>query len=279
MWPFLVVCGIGAFVMFLGITPVISEIRKEKRPSPWSFNVLQSEETKDVVVTQEDVNIPIMISPEYAISSNNKKAFVGKVNEPFKLVATDNTEEFTTTENVKELEFLQVKSMQEYEEPHIETSEYEAFNHSVIEESFVNGIDISNPTDEAWESIEQLLKHTKVPNEAVLTESQFSSITNKFGEKVAQLITTTPGKCDAGTQVILGEFISEKNTLVFESEEVYLQAEIPNYLDGEHLLVKGEYLGNHKFFVQHWEDPDMVNQGYSDYFNSIYEEHQSKAIS
>lgn len=272
MWPLLVICALLALVSFLGVLPVISEIRKEKRPSPWAFQEENSEETTYAAATHEDVNIPNNVSAEYTFVNKNKKQFITIEN-------SNNTSTSFPDVNVN-LETI-------VGEPVFEISSYEegfenenvGFYEEPIEplnrESILNMN--SEPTVEAWSNIKKLLGTTLV-KEDTIAEEKLEWIESNFGEKVAKLVTGLPN-VKTGSHVIIGKFHSDTNAIAFETESLLVESNIPKELDGEYVLVKGEFLKDHTFFVQHWEDPDMVNEGYSDYFNKLYQDKLLEAIS
>lgn len=263
MWALLVLCALCALVCFLGVLPVISEIRKEKRPSPWAFQ--EESEEMTYAATHEDVNIPNIVSAEYTLVNKNKKQFI----------TIENSNNRSTS-----LPDVNVNLETIVGEPVFEISSYEesfgnenvGFYEEPIEplnrESTLNMN--SEPTVEAWNNIKKLLGTTLV-KEDTIAEEKLEWIESNFGEKVAKLVTGLPN-VKTGSHVIIGKFHSDTNAIAFESESLLVESNIPKELDGEYVLVKGEFLKDHNFFVQHWEDPDMVNEGYSDYFNKLYQD-------
>lgn len=229
---YLLICT-GLCVMLIGIVPVISQHRSESRPSPWAFPIEQS-----VASTTSLGDIP-QFTPAATQSSVN-------VDIPF--IPEFVPETFMTTENT---------------------------------------MVASEPDEEAWANVSLLLEgtmETAMPEElevfhaemeeeeldlpliSSLTQAQFDAVRLQFGEKVARIVTCTPYQGSLGPQIMIGQFFKEERKFVFDSNWVSLSNGIEDYLDGEFLLVKGNFLHDGTFFVQHWEDPEMVEEGYSSYF-------------
>ena len=264
MWPLLVICALLALVSFLGVLPVISEIRKEKRPSPWAFQEENSEETTYAAATHEDVNIPNNVSAEYMLANKNKKQFMPIESS---ITSTSSPDGIVNLETVVEEPVIEISNLKEGL-----VNENVGFYAETIEPLYAEKVmDInSEPTAEAWNNIKKLLD-TTVIQEGTISDEKLEWIESNFGEKVAKLVTGMPN-VKSGSHVIIGKFCRDTNAILFESESLNIESNIPKELDGEFVLVKGEFINNHTFFVQHWEDPDMVNEGYSDYFNKLYQD-------
>ena len=214
--------------MGYGFLPVIFQIREEKKKSPWAY--VQTE-PKDEPVIQ--------------ISAATRETNVDMPN-------------FNTFENLDTVvEFNELSDV--YSEVSIPDDEIwnnvETLINDVVSESSI--IPIST-TDDYKESVKEFEEHLPT-----LTPEQYRAIMSKFGEKVANLITCTPFKGTLGSQVMIGQFFKETNSILFDGHWVELKNEIPKQVDGEFLVIKGNYLENGQFFVQHWEDPEMIEAGYS----------------
>lgn len=154
---------------------------------------------------------------------------------------------------------------------------------SNVEIPEVDYMQASQPDIEGMENISKLLEETMVFTIAndifeveslslpSLTARQYNSISQKFGEKVANLVTCTPYRGCMGSQVMLGQFFKEGNLFKFNEDFVELGGDVLEQfkkLDSVYLLVKGNFTNDGKFNVLHWEDPEKVAQGYSDIKNS-----------
>lgn len=241
MGDILVLILLACAVMCVGLYPVISRVHTEKNPSPWSYTV------------------PAASSSEHAGSH----------------AATVNVNEPIPTTSMAPFEFVNTQQ---------ETADYETVAGS--EETFTASL----PNEEALISLDALLVQTKefvaedtsieeftaeaqveekLPSLPTLTKEQFALIQLQFGEKVANLITCTPFQGCLGEQIMIGEFFKENSTLQFGEQSVELVGNIEDEIDGETIVIKGSFLADGKFYVQHWEDPEMVEQGYSSFTEDL----------
>lgn len=229
MGDILVLILLACSVMCVGVYPVIARVHTEKNPSPWSFVV------------------PVAPSAEQA--GSHAATVITNVNEP---IPSTSIVPF------------------EVEAHYQETPNFESV------ESGEETLTASLPDEEAWDNIESLLKETKeiaaeepveeqLPSLPTLSEEQYAMIKLKFGKKVANLITCTPYQGCLGEQIMIGEFFKGNGILEFGDQSVELVGNIEDEIDGETIVVKGNFLADGKFYVQHWEDPEMVEQGYSSF--------------
>lgn len=213
--------------MGYGFLPVIFQIREEKKKSPWAYVLTESKE-EPVIQTSSAA------TQETSVDMPNFDAF----------------ENLNTV-----VEFNEISEV--YSEVSIPDEEIwnnvETLINDVVSES--NIIPLVSENLEVIEDIEEHLP--------TLTPQQYNAILSKFGEKVANIITCTPFKGTLGSQVMIGQFFKETNSILFDGHRVELKNEIPKQVDGEFLVIKGNYLENGQFFVQHWEDPEMIEAGYS----------------
>lgn len=236
MGDILVLILLACTVMCVGVYPVISRVHTEKNPSPWSFAVPVAPSTENAGSHAATVNVNEPI-PTTSIVPFEVAAFQ---QETTNFEAVPGSEDTLTAslpnqEGLDNIESLLKKTMEfSVEEPSIE--EFAA------EENFVE---------------------EKLPSLPTLTEEQYALIKLKFGEKVANLITCTPFQGCLGEQIMIGEFFKENATLQFGEQSVELVGNIEDEIDGETIVIKGSFLADGKFYVQHWEDPEMVEQGYS----------------
>lgn len=223
-WELTVLLLIIFSVMGYGFFPVILQIREEKKQSPWAY-----------------VQVEEKVEPNFNISAATQELDVDIPN-------------FNSIENLDTTD-----EIQDFNDVHSE---------------------ISVPDDEIWNNVEylvsNLVKESSIPvsnfemeedeteeHLPTLSPQQYNAILSKFGEKVANLITCTPFKGTLGSQVMIGQFFKESNSIQFDGHSVELKNEIPKQVDGEFLVIKGNYLENGQFFVQYWEDPSMIEAGYS----------------
>lgn len=223
-------------IMGFGILPVLFQVKKENSESPWAFVQVEEKEemvTQFTAATQtSDVDIPL----------------------------------FNTDEPL----------------PFDELEEYNAFMNSGNADN--DYTKVSFPSEEVWANLENIrtemvdnfsmiaddseellsVEKNEIPEEYLptLTKTQYNAIASKFGEKVANLITCTPYKATFGSQVMIGQFFKETNSIQFDGDWVELSNEIPKQEDGEFVIVKGSFIENGQFFVQHSEDPQMIEAGY-----------------
>lgn len=227
-WELIVLLLTICSVMGYGFFPVIIQMREEKHQSPWAY--VQVEEKVDTVLQKSAATQDIL---NVDIPNFN------------------NLEEFVAVPNFNDV-------------------------HTKV----------SVPSDEIWSNIEVLVNEVvKEPSNApldyfdtaiandtpeeylpTLSPEQYNGIFMRFGEKVANLITCTPYKGTLGGQIMIGQFFKENNSIQFDGDWVELNIEIPIQMDGEFIVVKGNFLENGQFFVQHWEDPEMIDAGYSEEF-------------
>lgn len=236
MGDILVLILLACTVMCVGVYPVISRVHTEKNPSPWSYAVPVSSSTEHAGSHAATVNvnepIPTTSIVPFEVASNQQ--------ESANYEAVSGSEETMTAslpnqEGMDSIASLLKKTMEfSTEEPEIE------------------GFAAEQPTVEE-----------NLPSLPTLTAEQYAMIKLKFGEKVANLITCTPYQGCLGEQIMIGTFFKENGTLQFGDQSVELVGNIEDEIDGETIVIKGSFLADGKFYVQHWEDPEMVEQGYS----------------
>lgn len=237
MWQLLFLIGIAASVMTCGVLPVIYRIKGENNPSPWSYSMNETVNegvTIDDAATQSSVNVSTPTIPEFAFSEE-----------------TVNAEQQVSIPDAEVWENVEKLLSETIEQPVLEVEPLE------------NNIPIFNEKSEAELTNQE---EVTVPN---LTNSQYQAIRQNYGDSVASLITCTPYQGCLGEQVMIGIFHEEGNRLEFDKNWVELTSEFKEKLDGEVIVVKGNFLADGRFFVQHWEDPMMIEAGYSTMDNPI----------
>lgn len=227
-WELIVLLLTICSVMGYGFLPVIIQMRQEKQQSPWAY--VQVEEKVDTVLQKSAATQDVL---NVDIPNFN------------------NFDEFV--------------AVPDFNDVHTK---------------------VSVPSEEIWDNIEVLVNEVvkdpsytpldnfetaivnDIPEEYLptLSPEQYNGIFMRFGEKVANLITCTPYKGTLGSQIMIGQFFKENNSIQFDGDWVELNNEIPQQMDGEFIVVKGNFLENGHFFVQHWEDPEMIDAGYSEEF-------------
>lgn len=235
MGEILVLILIGVLIMSVGIYPVFAKVHTEKNPSPWAFKASSDTYTTDNAI--------------------DTHAAIEKVN-------------------------VDIPSIVSFEKVEEQPDTFVPLLKSLTEESTV-----SEPDEELWGNVATLLESTmsvstekdlvnlpeseiqqdSLPSLPVLTKEQYSMIKLQYGEKVANLITCTPYKACLGEQIMIGTFFKDGNLLKFDSHMVELVGNVEEEISGETIVVKGSFLEDSKFYVQHWEDPEMVEQGYSSF--------------
>ena len=231
--------GIALCVMLCGVIPVISQHRAETQQSPWAYPVEQSVlQTNSVDISQftpaathSSVNVDIPSIPEFMPETFNTIKDSPEVSEP-------------SEESWNNVSLLLNETM----------------NTPVAEEPF----EVIHM--EAFEDIRMESEEEHLPLISSLSQEQYDAVRLQFGEKVSKIVTCTPFQGSLGPQIMIGQFFKEERKLVFDSDWVILANGIEENLDGEFILVKGNFLNDGTFFVQHWEDPEMVEEGYSSYF-------------
>jgi len=229
MWDFVFLCVVILAIMSTGVVPVLLQISGERNPSPWVIHVSPVADFE-----AENNHTPIIAATQSHVD-------------------------------------VDIPSFSSFES-------MEVHNESVAE--FSNA---SEPDEEMWNNVRALLADTTselsnlevevstdeiIPSIPSLTEEQFNAIKGLFGSTVANLITCTPLRGNMGEQVMIGQFFKEGKRLQFDGDWVELRGEIHEEIDGEFIIVKGDFLPDGTFFVQHWEDPEMVEAGYSEFFHS-----------
>lgn len=225
-------------IVSFGFFPVILQVKQEKRQSPWAYvQVKEAESVVQNTVATQNTNVDI---PNFDMTDT-----------------LDTTADFDV---------------------HISDKDVAMFNN----------LDVSIPNEEVWGNIELLRSDVvgeftttlnDTDDKTLITEfkkqeeylptlnpTQYDAIASGFGKTVADIITCTPAKGALGSQVMIGQFFKERNSIQFDGDWVELSNEIPREVDGEFVIVKGSYLDNGQFFVQHWEDPAMVEAGYAPVF-------------
>ncbi|MEK4487936.1 hypothetical protein MHH81_20730 [Psychrobacillus sp. FSL H8-0484] len=242
MGTFLFLMLIIAAVIMIGIMPVFSAISAEKRPSPWASTVVSSVSKSNakvssvIAATQTHVNVDIPYIPAFDLEIHTVDKMPEETDSAFmNMVASEPSNE--GIDNIsKLLKATMDVSVEVQDKNDLEVLDYEIY-----------------------ENLEGFTP---------LKDEEFQAISKQFGEKVAKTVTWTPLQGSSGPQIMIGQFFKEGNHLKFSDDYVELSGDVLEQLeklDKEFLLVKGNFLNDGTFFVQHWEDPEMVAHGYSDF--------------
>lgn len=239
MWELFVLLGLVVCVMACGVIPVLFRIHGESNPSPWSYS---SEETMfegitNDAATQTSVNgITPTTIPEFSTPVSD---------------GTDMQQSVPDEELWNSVEML-LSETRDTEQPKDDTPEHD--------------IPIFKEQPEELRNDEQLSNIPEFESEVasrILTDEQYDAILVNYGHRVADIITCTPFQGCSGSQVMIGTFFKDGNRLAFDQDWVELKNDFKEALNGEIIVVKGNFLANGTFFVQHWDDPMMIEAGYS----------------
>lgn len=167
---------------------------------------------------------------------------------------------------IQELELLQEQQVQEAS--------------PVIEGA---ALSVSEPTEDMEDALSQLITQVQssiknveetlnyenaLMEEEVLPSLEYNFIVERFGEKVANLITATPFTSFVGVQhgihtiigrVVVGEN-SENVSLYYGGEKIELKGLVPP-VDNEVFLVKGSFVSENIFQVIAYGDPKEIAAG------------------
>ncbi|MED3553895.1 hypothetical protein [Cytobacillus praedii] len=251
--------GVHAIWIFLGIialigaVPVITEIYFEKKPSKW--DAVQHvrvatyhapayfvEQNKDEQEINDFISYAtkMEIQPSIPIAAPDIPVFSADEAPPKQLIHSIPTDDML--ENVDEL-----LAMTKVEEDY---SDYFKFNDQIVnferENIMADGVYIVD---------------------SPLSPEEYQKIENKFGTKVADMITATP------TGTFISGFVTMIGRVVLKEDDVFLKYrgdlikmvgnDLPRY-DGEIVLISGHYIEPESFNVQGWEDPEIIQHGYAD---------------
>lgn len=249
MWEVYFLLAVILCVMACGVVPVLYRIRGENNPSPWAYstNEVINEGITDVAATQVPVYVNTPNIPEFIVQHEN--------------VAIPDFVEMKASIPDEEL-WKSVDMLLE------STKEVSIFN----DEEQNNSVSIFN--DKISDFIEDLpgdSESENIPSVPNLTPAQYKAIRVNYGERVANLITCTPYQGCLGPQIMIGNFIEEGNRLEFDNDWVELKNQFNGEINGEVIVVKGNFLTDGTFYVQHWEDPMMIDAGYSSLNGTDYQ--------
>lgn len=241
MWEIFFLLGIILSVMACGVLPVLYRIRGENNPSPWAYSTNDAidEGITDVAATQAPVFVNTPNIPEFNVQHEN--VAIAKFVEMKPSIPDEEL-----WNNVAE---LLASSM---ETTIFNDEEYENYV-PVFEDKYEN-IEVELP------EMSEMLDIPSVPN---LTPAQYKAICVNYGERVANIITCTPYQGCLGPQIMIGKYCEDGNRLEFDNDWVELKNDFNGKINGEVIVVKGNFLTDGSFYVQHWEDPMMINAGYS----------------
>ncbi|MBO0588156.1 MULTISPECIES: hypothetical protein [unclassified Sporosarcina] len=248
MWEILFLLGVALSVMACGVLPVLFRIRGENNPSPWAYstNDVLDERITDVAATQS----PIFVN-------------------------TPNIPEFNVQHvNVAIPEFVEMKPSIPDEELWNSVEELLASTTTTIfnDEAQENYVSIfEDKHDDFVAELPEELVMEDFPSVPSLTPAQYKAICTNYGERVASIITCTPYQGCLGPQIMIGKYCENGNRLEFDNDWVELKNEFNGKIDGEVIIVKGNFLTDGSFYVQHWEDPMMIDAGYSTFNEPVYQ--------
>ncbi|EWG08796.1 hypothetical protein [Cytobacillus firmus] len=133
--------------------------------------------------------------------------------------------------------------------------------------------DESEDLAEIYESMHNLVNFEQVnvftdehpAQESVLPDNQFRSISRKYGDKVARMITATPSNTMIeGIHTMIGKVDENDNgfTLKYGDHSVEMVGpKVPRYY-GDVVLVSGHFITADKFHVEEYLDPELEALGY-----------------
>jgi hypothetical protein len=223
-------------LVVIGIAPVIGQIHSAKNPSPWRVEW-------DVVEGMNEMNNETMTPDNQKVRNDTRSA-------------EDQSGLAVNMLSSIELEQTGVENLAEF------TPE-----------------SVSEPDEDTWANVEKLIieeppvmesrNEQQMEEEQILTHEERKVISDRYGQKIAAMITATPRGGLEGNQVMIGTFFKENESLFlgFNDDNIQIVGDTPpDVTGGEVILIKGHVIEGGKFYVLHWEDPDMISY-YSEEWN------------
>ena len=96
-----------------------------------------------------------------------------------------------------------------------------------------------------------------------LSAKDYRAIQKRYGDMVAQIITTTPGIGGTITNdIMIGRLkkISIGYVLTYRDSYIVLDGEIPKHLLNSVILVYGRFVSQEHFYVYRWCDPEECSK-------------------
>lgn len=250
--------GVHAIWIFLGIialigaVPVISEIYYENKPSKWN--------------SVRHVRVASYHAPAYFVEQNKEEQEIH--------------------------DFISYATKTEIQPSFpIATSGIPVFSADAPAEQLIHSI----PTDDMLENVNELLAMTKVEEnysdyykfnnqiinferekimadgdyivDSPLSHEEYKKIENKFGSRVADMISATPtGTFISGLVTMIGRVVLRGGDVFLKYRGDLIKMvgnDVPRY-DGEIVLISGHYIEPESFNVQGWENPEIIQHGYAE---------------